>query len=215
MNINFTFNEEPFLALNVPSLGHTKLNQHQYPTKLKFNHTYYKYDTTNQTLSAFRVLALSFNRCGVIQRLTQYPNRKPFWEAGFYTDIFESKEDFLSHAFEHNHAVDLGFHSINQVFDKYKRYGDLSCYGHVWKWDEGKSCPINTKELSLAYFYADANGANVCIKREENYYLSKEECAKANLGEITINEFADDVISIQVEILPNTPKVRILKVIEF
>lgn len=228
-DIKITQQANPFKKCNVPYYGFRYiLSTMNFPKKLEFNKTYYKYVDSSNTLLAFRILAYSIIRTNdgttEINYLVQFPNEEPIWSIGFLntrSTLFSSAEQFLSFNKSHEdlreyYCVDLDWTSASMMFPRYRYAAVVGFKYHTWVW--GNSCPIEGNDAFISHFFANEDGFFVCInetdEKGKRVYLSEEECIKGTLNNMVIKDFAKEPIKVTINVLPNQPKIHTLRFIE-
>jgi hypothetical protein len=104
LNVNSDNAKSILYQFNVPYYGYTNINTSQtIPTKIKYNHTYYK--LIGNELVAFRVLAQSLSRSG-LQQLIQFTDGRVEWIRDYWgcyfsdnnvSKIFASVDDYINY----------------------------------------------------------------------------------------------------------------------
>ena len=228
VNVTFTQSNEIFNKFDVPRFKYCHQwfgNNNRFPMGLEFEKTYYK--RTENGLMAFRILAYTLcdtSNPYTIAYLVQLPNEQPRWIVDFIapnTKIYESAEDYILSG--GTQSVDLRWINIYQA--------NLGCSWHNY----------NDRYFFKETFYTIKNGAvcestghycnNLFVSKNgwlvqiskrnlENYhgeqgvYMSKADAMKVLLKDMTITDFAEDPIKIDITILPNTPKYTKVMIVE-
>jgi hypothetical protein len=210
-NVRLTFNTKEFEKLGTPCTNHKISAYLSIPISLEYNKTYYRFDAKTNNLQAFRILAMAL-RGSFYRFFIQYPNQEPTWEAMSLSGIYESKESFLNSAFGNGCEVEFQYKRLDEILPQY-RYFDYIC-AKTWEWSVSSSCPKISNSAPIVYFFIDSNGFHIGIDNTNGkFFLTKEECAKSKLESFTISEFAEEPI--EIKILPNECKKRVIKIIEF
>jgi hypothetical protein len=226
IDVTFTQSNEVFNKYNVPPFKycHRWFSEYnRFPMGLEFEKTYYK--RTENGLLAFRILA--YTLCDIsnpytITYLVQLPNEQPRWINDFIapnTKIYASTEDYILSA--GTQSVDLRWINIYQA-----------SIGRIW-------CNYNDRYFFDQTFYTIKDGAvcestghfcnNLFVSKngwvvqiskrnleskEQGVYMSKADAMKALLKDMTITDFAEEPISVDITILPNTPKYTKVMIVE-
>jgi hypothetical protein len=221
VNIQFTQSNEIFDRFNVPYQTHC----HQYfclnidfPFRLKFERTYYKY--TGNGLTAFRILGYTIDDSDCsnykLSYLVQLPNQAPKWESNFISrriNVYASVEDYVISG--GSNAVDLGWASImaTQQVKTWLGYNDRFFFkGEFYTIKNGAVC--ESKGHYCNRLFVTKNGWLVGIAKknmsgyqgEKGVYLDKADAMRVLLNDMEIVDFAEEPITIDITILPNTPK---------
>lgn len=220
MKITITQSSEIFKSLNVPTLGTPFVSDSSalwFPTKLMFNKTYYIY--LNGRITAFRILAYAVVDHNTISYLVQLPNKTPEWIKDFITrrtPIFDSVEQFIEYQSDSRIHASIEWWRAQSSFRELTYASVIGLRGKVWIWINGTPCLVQDPWIN--YFLVCENGVfiHTCTKDKNNnkWYLSREECIKDNLNGLAIEDFSEEPVSIKINVLPNKPKIHILKFIE-
>jgi hypothetical protein len=212
LNIVKDFTKLPKLPVlpNLPNLPRTnKIDAitMSYISNIEFNKTYYK--LVNNKLIAFRILAMAKIE-DKWSYLVQIPNKPLEWVKDFLTIcsiIFENKEDFLVYLQTNEKTFNL--EESNLMYDLHNVYKYLNwtkTYLLGWEYKNDKfephCLPIDCLLIINNQVYVYTNTP---------YAINREDCFKSIIESVTIEDFAEDVIEIQV--LPNTGKTYTMKVI--
>lgn len=213
-----------FKSINAPTtLGANYIGNEgmRYPSRLRFNHTYYIFK--DEKLVAFRILAYAYKRkqyshlvIDGLSYLVQMPNEEPRWIDDFLTDktrIFNSPEEFMKHQTGYDYAVELNWEKGQQVFPNLAYAAAIGLKGKVWIWSETYNSPVANFNPEFNYFVVCAEGLFIGITKQE-YYLSAEECVKGKLNGLEIVDFAEEPVKITINVLPNAPRIHTLRFIE-
>ena len=105
VKINCTFDSVSFKGLNIPSFDDTTFSSMVVIPNIKLNKTYYTY--YNNALTAFKVLAISFDKTHFSIRkwyLISRPNEIPTWENADWFDrpIFNDLNDYVLNLNNHS-----------------------------------------------------------------------------------------------------------------
>ena len=228
VNVTFTQSNDIFNKFDVPRFKYCHQwfsDNNRFPMGLEFEKTYYK--RTENGLMAFRILAYTLYDIGhpyTITYLVQLPNEQPRWINDFIapnTKIYASAEDYILSG--GTQSVDLRWINIYQA--------SLGCSWHNY----------NDRYFFKETFYTIKNGAvcestghycnNLFVSKngwlvqiakrnlesyhgEQGVYMSKADAMKALLKDMTITDFAEEPISIDITILPNTPKYTKVMIVE-
>lgn len=224
--ITFTQDHSMFVDWAVPFCGKRSTFAFSLPIDLEYNKTYYKYD--NDKITAFRILAWAVYKNYVyssLAYLVQLPNEEPKWINNFIQSnsiIFTSKEQYFDYLVDSRNKHKFNWVSIYDVLDtKYKQttYSgacELEFKNVLWYWSNDKGCPLSTS-VYVEYFFGTENGIFIGAQKygcNTTYYMSKEECIKANVNGLVISDFAEEPIKVTINILPNQPKIHTLRFIE-
>ena len=234
MKVSFTNNNAQFVANNVPNYGNAhffnpsfpSLDKLYYPNKIVCNETYYKYYPTANQLIAFRVLAFSYNSIGELTCLIQQPNEQPEWRTNFITTksvIFVKRNDyfeFINGDKKMNIVGDwredwCSFKSI-LLNNDYPLKECVSNGGTIYAsyyWDN-KDNSVKRTETIIEHIFFTNEDCHICVKHKNGTFSTKEECLANKLNGLHIIEFAEEPIEIKITILPNEPKISVLKVLE-
>lgn len=227
VNISFTQNNEIFNKYNVPDFTYCHqwfTETLQFPLALEFERTYYK--RINGNLVGFRVLGYSIDDTRTpykLSYLVQLPNQEPKWEKDFISpsiNVYASVEDYIMSS--GSNVVNLGWASITatQQTKSYHGYTDRFFFkGTFYTIKNGAVC-IAT-DVNCSRLFVTKNGWLVGISRknygnngEQGVYLHKEDAVRVLLNNMGIIDFAEQPISIDITILPNTPKITKLQFVD-
>ena len=228
VNVTFTQSNEIFSKFDVPRFKycHQWFNSNnRFPMGLEFEKTYYK--RTENGLMAFRILAYTLcdvNTPYTITYLVQLPNEQPRWIIGFIapnTKIYASAEDYILSG--GTQSVNLKWQNIYQMGlgCGWRTYMDRFFFkGTFYTIKNGAVCECTGHYCNN--LLVSKNGWLVQISKRnlENYngeqgvYMSKADAMKALLKDMTITDFAEEPISVDITILPNTPKYTKVMIVE-
>lgn len=224
-NVNLTYSFTEFEKINAPIYNSRHIGLMEYPSFLQFNKTYYLFE--NDKLTAFRVLAIAFKRSGYNDYccyLVQLPNQKPTWIESFITKssrVFANQTDMFDYI-GGNHQLDLNvklWFNAKNFFEQFKKFDNNSNFlldnnlHAEWVWDKTKKLPI--KQISrVKHVVITEDSVNISIDLPNGAFATREECVKNQLNGFIIEDFAEDPIEIEITILPNKPKIHILRFIE-
>lgn len=221
-----TYSTTTFEKFNVPRFHHMDLPLLHIPLHIEFNKTYYI--MMNDKLQAFRIIGISIGNFGnkyAIYYLIQKPNESIKWVADFITTnsvIFEDKDDmfwFINGNVRTNvnnpyNATwkEICYFLTNKYVEKlgYKVYVSKGQIHNDWYWDNSSQQP-KTSLTYISYLFITKGNVQIGLTSCENYYKSKEECIKAHFNDYYIDDFEEEPFSIELEVLPNTPKKYVLK----
>ena len=230
VNVTFTQSREIFDKFNVPRFKYCQryFSKHFFfPFGLEFERTYYK--RSESGLVAFRVLAYTIDDSDCLSKnlsfLVQLPNEAPRWITNFITKntyVYDSPEDYI---------ISGGSNTINLRWENLLN-------GGIGEFYQGKSDSYFFKHDT---FYTIKNGAvcesdgyycgNLFVSKhgwlvqipnrslegyhgENGVYLSKADAMKILLKNMTICDFAEEPITIDITIMPNTPKYTKVMIVE-
>ena len=80
-------------------------------------------------------------------------------------------------------------------------------------WDN-KDNSIKRTETIIKHIFFTNEDCHICIKHKDGTFSTKEECLAKKLNGLHIVEFAEEPFEIKITILPNEPKISVLKVLE-
>ena len=229
VNITFTQSSEVFDKFNVPYTKYCHkwfgLNI-DFPFKLEFEKTYYKHNGNG--LIAFRILAYTLNDsdCSYykLSYLVQLPNQAPKWEDNFIsrkTNVYSSVEDYVMSG--GSQFVDLGWASImaTQQVATWQGYSDRFFFkGTFYTIKNGAVC--ESKGHYCNRLFVSKNGWLIGIAKhnlnkyegENGVYLHKADAMRVLLDNMIVEDFAEEPITIDITILPNTPKTTKIKFVD-
>lgn len=192
------------------------IDNRKYPSWLIFNKTYYK--LTDDKLQAFRVLAMSITKVSIAY-LIQVPNEEPYWHLDYIdvnSIIFDNRNNMYSYI-GGNESVNVNM-PISWIF-LYKLFSNIDgfhTYSFYLSYFLDKDKQINRTITNIKYIVINEDGIMVGLEhRQPYYYTTKEQCIANYLDGFLIEDFAEDIQEIKVRILPNTPKITTLKIVEF
>ena len=233
MNIHFTTNPSFFIEKQIPKCGmdffvnnsFPTYNYLYYPKSIVCNRTYYKYYDDINKIVAIRILAFSMNDNGVLCCLVQEPNEQPRWIANFITPksiVFEHRNDFFEFAngntklnivgnvgdWQHimQPLVNYGYNQNKHLFSGSRLYAS-----YIW---DNKDCQVKNIYSKVKYIFFTNDVMYICLSHQEGSYSTKEECLAKRFNDLIIEDFADEPINIKLTLLPNTPKVSVIKILE-
>jgi hypothetical protein len=212
--IKITSAKTPFERMEVPEFRGEYLQQTtQFPTALQFNTTMYMYQSATNELKAVRVMALAFESSSSLLALVQFPGDVPFWCNDIFNNpMFTSKEHFFEYTTGNARPINFGWECVYYVYPDYRHAAVVSLKNFCWSWVKG-TASIGAKCPPIHYFLITEDGTYACVGKD--YYTSREECVKANLNGLVIDDFADEeVFAIKTIVLPATQKTHILRFVE-
>ena len=233
MKTNVTFNSQKFETLNVPQLNLTHIKHFKLPN-LKLNTTYYK--LKENSLQAFRILAIALNSSmygtyqlnRFVSYLVQLPNKEPIWVNNFITEnsiVFENYDKYISYM---QGDKNVNVTKSDNWYSSQNHIQELNNYDYrtdtiksSWCINKNTKQPC-AKDTKIKYFLLLENSLEICLKHEEEFYLTKgetffntkEECIAYHLNGFTIDDFAEEVQEISIKVLPNKPTRKTIHVIE-
>lgn len=229
VNITFTQSSEIFNKFNVPFTRycHKWFNLKPYfPFNLEFEKTYYKHN--GNVLIAFRILGYTIDDSDCsnykLSYLVQLPNQAPKWEIDFITtktNVYSSVEDYVMSG--GSQFVDLGWASImgTRQVSTWHGYSDRFFFkGTFYTIKNGAVCESDGHYCNR--IFVTKNGWLVGIAKhslneyegENGVYLHKADAMRVLLNNMEILDFAEEPISIDITILPNTPKITKIKFVD-
>lgn len=222
-NLFITKNEDVFKTLNAPVFNRDTSSIYielKFPQNLQFNKTYYTY--YKNEITAFRIVAYAvtdeYNYITSKLNLTylvQFPNQKLIWLVDFITEstiICESKEQMIQYPLT-KRKVNLDWYQANNMFPNLSYAAVISVRGKVWK--KRDFTPYNNFHPYIKSFVVMDNDILVLLDDKNNeYFLSEEECVKSILDGCVINDFADEPVEIKVNVLPTQKTTYSLKIVE-
>ena len=228
VNVTFTQSNEIFSKFDVPRFKYCHQwfgNNNRFPMGLEFEKTYYK--RTENGLMAFRILAYTLcdvNTPYTITYLVQLPNEQPRWIIGFIapnTKIYASTEDYILSG--GTQSVDLRWINIYQasIGCSWHNYNDRYFFKETFYTIKDGAVCESTGHYCCNLFVSK-NGWLVQIAKrnlesyhgEQGVYMSKADAMKVLLKNMTITDFAEEPISVDITILPNTPKYTKVMIVE-
>jgi hypothetical protein len=220
-NIIVTKSLESFEKLGTPSIrleSSISDRSYKFPKNLDFNTTYYK--LLDGKLTAFRILAYAacYNPYSrqVLSYLVQLPSKDAEWIYEFIeegTPIFRSKEDFIQHQIS-SRNVNLGWTIGRVVFPELAYAAVITARGRVWKWSETIGKPTNEFHANMKYFVVNEGGVYIGLQKNDDYYLSVQDCISAKLNNMEVEDFADEPFSLTIDVLPSDKVVHTLRFVE-
>lgn len=235
MKVSFTTDNAQFASNDVPNYGNANfyntsfpsVDRLYYPNKIVCNETYYKYCSSSNQLVAFRVLAFSYNTIGELTCLIQQPNNQPRWLSNFITTnsiIFAKRNDYFEFINGNRKLNIVGdwredWYSFKRILlnNDYPLKECVSNGGTIYAsyyWDN-KDNSVKRTETIIEHIYFTNEICHICVKHKNGTFSTKEECLAKKVDGLRIVEFAEEPLNINITILPNTPKVSVLKVLEF
>jgi hypothetical protein len=227
VNVIFTQSNEIFNKFDVPRFKycHQWFCDNRFPMGLEFEKTYYK--RTENGLIAFRVLAYTLYDIShpyTLTYLVQLPNEQPRWINDFIapnTKIYASAEDYILSG--GTQSVDLRWINIYQasIGCSWRNYNDRYFFkGTFYTIKNGVVCESTGHYCNN--LFVSKNGWLVQIAKrnleayhgEQGVYMSKADAMKVLLKDMTITDFAEDPISIDITIRSNTPKYTKVMIVE-
>ena len=224
-NLIITKNENVFKTLNTPVFNKDTSSIYMelmFPQNLQFNKTYYTY--YKNEITAFRIVAyavtdeynyMSSKLTPNLTYLVQFPNQKLIWLVDFLTEntiVCESKEQMIEYPLT-NRKVNLDWYHANNMFPNLAYAAVISVRGQVWK--KMDFTPCNNFHPYIKSFVVMGNDVLVLLDDKNNeYFLSKEECVKSILDGCVINDFADEPFEIKVNVLPTQKTTYTLRITE-
>lgn len=230
MKVQITQTPIQFINLNVPNFKYKHngfSSKIEFPMMINFNKTYYKY--INGKLIAFRILAYTLNdTCsdGGLYFLVQFPNQKPQWINEFITHsskIYASIDDYIlsggTNYIQHKWIKMIQcLNMVNKITNCCEHYFFNQDFYTI---KNGAVC-VSKKGAYCTYLLVTENGCLAYINKdscqnhwgEQNIYLNKSDAMKVLLDDMEIEDFAEEPISFNVNILPNEPKYTKIKFVE-
>lgn len=224
LKLSKTYSTTQFEELNMPEFNQDCLCDISFPTHLVFNKTYYK--LTDNRLQAFRILAIAIGRfyktstgyCISNYFLIQTPNKQPTWKVNYVNSnsiIFEDKDDWYEYmsgnkslALKMQYSKTLA--CIASACPNMNKNGYRIC--ESWAWDKDKLCPKKSY-TTIKYVLVLENEMLFCLSHEDKY-PSMESCIAANVDGMIIDDFEEDVIELNIKILPSKQKIRTIHIVE-
>ena len=229
VNVIFTQSTEIFNKFKVPNFKycHQWLNHDNlFPMGLEFEKTYYKRNENG--LSAFRILAYTLNDSThpyTLSYLVQLPNELPRWINDFInpkTNIYASVEDYITSG--GMQSVNLRWCNIMQagIAKVWHGYNDRFFFKNDTFYTIKNGAVCESDGHYCAQLLVSKNGWLVRIPKrnlndyqgEKDVYLNKADAMKVLLKDMPISDFVEDPISIDITILPNTPKYTKVMIVE-
>lgn len=229
INITFTQSNEIFNKFNVPYNRYCHQwfdNGLKFPFNMEFEKTYYKHNGNG--LIAFRILAYTIDDSDCsnykISYLVQLPNQAPKWESDFITmktNVYSSVEEYVMSG--GSQFVNLGWADITATQQVSIWHGYEKRYffkGTFYTIKNGAVCESGGHYCNR--LFVTKNGWLVGIAKRNLYdtsgengvYLHKADAMRVLLDNMEIVDFAEQPISIDITILPNTPKTTKLKFVD-
>lgn len=188
----------------------------RYPSWLIFNKTYYK--LTDDKLQAFRVLAMSITKTSIAY-LIQVPNEEPYWHLDYInvnSIIFDNRNSMYAYIGGNtsvNVNMRISWTMLYKLFSNTNGFNSCSFYLSYFL-DKDKQ--INRTLTNIKYIVINEDGVMVGLEHKQSYYYTtKEQCIANYFDGFLIEDFAEDIQEIKVRILPSTPKITTLKIVEF
>lgn len=188
----------------------------RYPSWLIFNKTYYK--LTDDKLQAFRVLAMSITKTSIAY-LIQVPNEEPYWHLDYInvnSIIFDNRNSMYAYIGGNtsvNVNMRVSWTMLYKLFNNTNGFHTCSFYLSYFL-DKDKQ--INRTLTNIKYIVINEDGVMVGLEHKRSYYYTtKEQCIANYFDGFLIEDFAEDIQEIKVRILPSTPKITTLKIVEF
>jgi hypothetical protein len=234
MKVSFTTNNAQFVSNDVPNYGNSyfantmfpSVDRLYYPNKIVCNETYYKYYPGANQLIAFRVLAFSYNSIGELTCLIQQPNGQPKWIANFITTnstIFVKRNDYFEFINGDKKLNIVGswredWSSFKSILlnNDYPLKNCVSNGGTIYAshyWDN-KDNSVKRTETIIEHIFFTNEDCHICVKHKDGTFSTKEECLANKLNGLHIVEFAEEPFELKITILPNEPKISVLKIVE-
>lgn len=200
------------------------------PYNLEFNKAYYAYNSTDNLLYSFKILAMALKNYGKcfggydikFVYLLQYPNGDTKWTS-LPSNIFHSKEMFLEHNMGNKNGV------IDKCLLEIYKNGmpfELSLYRDIdklkfncgWYWCSSRQQPIQTNCIINSFVITKDNIFIELLNidsSEHQLFNTKEDCASHKLNNTQIIEFADDTFNgFAIQIPQAKAEHKVLKIIE-
>ena len=216
MKVIFTQDQKAFNELKVPYFNYKHgwfSSQYKFPFDMEFNHTYYKWE--NGGLTAFRILAYTFNdddcKSTTLNFLVQLPNKPLQWIVDFINKdimVFNSVEDYvLSGGVK---SVDLHWCDWCNGVDSMYIHHSPFFKGDFWTIKDGAVIRANGAWCNRFVATEDGFFANIAKDSlaggENGIYLDKMIAIKTLLKDMPITDFETETITIKMNVLDNTPK---------
>lgn len=210
-----------FEKCNVPSChcDYILNVEHMFPTRLKFNTTYYRY--AGGVLTAFRIIAYAAQKMNdgqiKLSYLVQLPNDEPKWILEFikYNDvIFNSKEQFFAYQTNPSCKVELEWECGHRAFPELAYAAVIGLRGKVWNWNNQASKACVTQDPQFIKFMVCSDGLFIYVPCHKTYYLSQQECLMARLNGMEVVEFDEEPYNLEFNIRSSTAKIHTLRFIE-
>ena len=223
LKMTFTQDCTPYNELNTPKMNYKHRwfdDEYLFPYGLQFNKTYYKWE--NGGLTAFRILAYTFNDLGgkFLKYLVQVPNKPLEWITDYINSdikVYNSIDDYILSGGAKSVNLDWTnwwrlfytkhFHANTHFFaDNFwtiKNGAVVEADGH-WC-----NAFVVTKEGAFANI-----STNSLCDSEQGIYLDRMLATKTLLKDMSITDFESEPITIEMNVLKNTPKYIKIKFVE-
>jgi hypothetical protein len=213
LNVNTETAQSILNKTNVPYYGYVNINTNlQIPTRIKYNHTYYK--LIGNELVAFRVLAQALGKNGVSQ-LIQTTDGNISWKLNYWGfcgydakeghKIFASVEDYIKYLetndyklIANNNHCTCFCESIFNDFEGrvYDRFRDSIYCKHTFYMRNG--VVINDKSL-IEYILFNEQGVFLFLDHCEGFE-SREKAVNSLLNNVVVTDFKETTINLNIEI---------------
>ena len=215
--------------ISVPTYGLNYITLYnKIPNNLEFNKAYYAYNSTNNLLYSFKILAMALKNDGFggndvkFVYLLQYPNGDTKWTS-LPANIFHSKEMFLEHNMGNkNGAIDKCFYELykNGIPFELSLYRTTNrlMFNCGWYWSSSRQQPIQSDCIINRFVITKDNIFIELLNinnSEHQLFNTKEDCASHKLNNTQIMEFADDTFNdFSIQIPQAKAEHKVLKIIE-
>jgi hypothetical protein len=212
LNVNSDNAKSILYQFNVPYYGYTNINTSQtIPTKIKYNHTYYK--LIGNELVAFRVLAQSLSRSG-LQQLIQFTDGRVEWIRDYWgcyfsdnnvSKIFASVDDYINYLetekyelIANNNRCTFFCESIFSDFEGrvYDRFRDsVYCKNTFYI----RSGIVENGNSLIEYILFNEQGVFLFLNHCGGFD-SKQKAINSLLKNVVVTDFEEKVIDIHIQV---------------
>ena len=203
---------------------------HKIPYNLEFNKAYYAYNSTDNLLYSFKILAIALKNYGKcfggydvkFVYLLQYPNGETKWTS-LPSNIFHSKEMFLEHNMcNKNGVIDKCYYAIceNGIPFELSLYiaNNRLNFNCGWYWSSSRQQPIQSNCIINRFVITKDNIFIELLNIDDSknqLFNTKEDCASHKLNDTQIIEFSDDTFNdFAIQIPQAKAEHKVLKIIE-
>lgn len=212
LNINSENAKSIINNINVPYYGYVNINTKQtIPTRIKYNHTYYK--LIGNELVAFRVLAQSLSRNGV-QQLIQFTDGRVEWIRDYWgcyfsdnnvLKIFASVDNYINYLetkdyelIANNNRCTFFCESIFSDFEGriYDRFRDSVYCKNTFYVRNGI---VENDNSLIEYILFNEQGVFLFLNHCEGFD-SKQKAINSLLKNVVVTDFEEKVIDVHIQV---------------
>lgn len=184
---------------NIPTLGYSFIEDFKIPKNLMYNKVYYTYNTKENSLRAFKVLAVCFAKLtqykeGLLYYVQYCDTNTPTWVANLFESnvIYDSVEDCV----KCKNRFKIEYECLDEGNDYFNLRNLAIARTYYWNKDQLK--PMLTKSqingilITEDYVYISIEHTHCQYGYREQGYATYEECAMAHLNGLKVIDFPNE-----------------------